>query len=50
MTALIAKIIAMALAGVNVIPAVFIVPCIAVISVVCAVILLKNMNENSLNQ
>lgn len=50
MTALIAKIIAMALAGVNVIPAVFIVPCIAVISVVCAIILLKNMNGNSLNQ
>lgn len=49
MTALIAKIIAMALAGVNVVPAIFIIPCIAIVSVVCAVILLKNMNEDSLN-
>ncbi len=50
MTALIAKIIAMALAGVNVIPAVFIIPCIAIAAVVCATILLKNINEDSLNQ
>jgi len=45
MTALIAKIIAMALAGVNVIPAIFIIPCIAVVAIVCSVILLKNINE-----
>jgi hypothetical protein len=46
MLALIAKIIAMALAGVNVIPAIFIIPCIAVVSILCGVILFKNIDEN----
>lgn len=41
MTALIAKIIAMALAGVNVIPAIIIIPCIAITAIVCSVIMLK---------
>lgn len=47
MLALIAKIIAMALAGVNVIPAIFIIPCIAVVSILCGVILFKNIEENA---
>ena len=50
MTALIAKIVAMANAGVNVMPAIVVIPCIAVISIICAFILLKNMNENTINQ
>lgn len=48
MTALIAKIIAMALAGVNVVPAIFIIPCITIVSIVSSVILLKNIKYNSL--
>lgn len=46
MTALIAKIIAMAMAGVNVFPAIIIIPCIAIVAIVCGVILIKNINEN----
>jgi hypothetical protein len=47
MTALIAKIVAMALAGVNVVPAIVIIPCIALVSVGCAFILIKNINMNN---
>lgn len=47
MTALIAKIVAMALAGVNVVPAIVIIPCIALVSVGCAFILIRNINTNS---
>jgi hypothetical protein len=46
MIALIAKIIAMSLAGVNVVPAIFIIPCIAIVAVVCGAILIKNINQN----
>jgi hypothetical protein len=46
MTALIAKMIAMSLAGVNVVPAIFIIPCIAIIAVVSGAILIKNINQN----
>jgi hypothetical protein len=46
MTALIAKIIAMAMTGVNVFPAIIIIPCIALAAIVCGVILIKNINEN----
>ena len=46
MIALIAKIIAMAMAGVNVIPAVFIIPCITFVAIVCGVILIKSIDEN----
>lgn len=46
MTALTTKIIAMALEGVNVIPAVFIIPSILTISIVCSLILLKNIKKH----
>jgi len=46
MTALTAKIIAMALTGVNVIPAVFIIPSILIISIVCSLLLLKNIKKH----
>ena len=46
MTALTAKIIAMALEGVNVIPAVFIIPSILTISIVCSLLLLKNIKKH----
>jgi hypothetical protein len=46
MTALTAKIIAMALEGVNVIPAVFIIPSILTISIVCSMLLLKNIKKH----
>lgn len=46
MTALIAKLIAMAMEGVNVVPAIFFIPCIAVVAVVCGAILIKNINQN----
>ncbi|HBG69826.1 MAG: hypothetical protein A2W93_00410 [Bacteroidetes bacterium GWF2_43_63] len=45
MTALIAKIIAMAMAGVNVFPAIIIIPCIAIVAIVCGVILVKNISK-----
>ncbi|HCE54832.1 MAG TPA: hypothetical protein DER05_07430 [Lutibacter sp.] len=47
MIALIAKIIAMALSGVNVIPAIFFIPCIAVVAMVCSIILLKNIKSQT---
>lgn len=43
MTALVAKIVAMAMAGVNVVPAIIIIPCIAITSIVCCVITLRNI-------
>jgi len=46
MTALTAKIIAMAMTGVSVIPAVFMIPSILVISVICSLLLLRNINEH----
>lgn len=45
MTALVAKIIAMALAGVNVIPAVFIIPAFMFLAMFSAWVLFKNMKE-----
>ncbi|MDX9748957.1 MAG: hypothetical protein RBT57_10695 [Paludibacter sp.] len=50
MTALIAKIIAMAIAGVNVIPAIFIIPVIAVIAITCAIILMRNIKTPNYNE
>lgn len=47
MTALIAKIIAMALQCVNVIPAIFVIPCIAFVSIGCGFILFRNINQKS---
>lgn len=48
MTALVAKIIAMAMVGVNVIPAVFIIPCFLILSIICATNIFKNMtNDNT---
>jgi len=44
MTALVAKIIAMANAGVNVIPAIFIIPVINLISVICSLKMVKSLN------
>ncbi|MHC1780239.1 MAG: hypothetical protein AB9922_08385 [Bacteroidales bacterium] len=48
MTALVAKIIAMANAGVNVIPAVFIIPVIAVISIIGSYLMLRNIKTSNL--
>ncbi|MBN1464892.1 hypothetical protein JXA02_03970 [candidate division KSB1 bacterium] len=45
MTALTAKIIAMALNGVNVMPAVFIVPAINLVAILCSFLLLKNLQD-----
>lgn len=45
MTALVAKIIAMALAGVNVIPAVFIIPAFNILAMAGAYVLFKNIKE-----
>lgn len=45
MTALVAKIIAMGMAGVSVIPAIFIIPCFLVCSLIGAIILFKNIKE-----
>jgi len=45
MTALIAKIIAMAIAGVNVIPAIFIIPLIATFAISCTIILMRNIQK-----
>jgi hypothetical protein len=46
MTALSAKIIAMGISGVNIIPAVFIVPAINLVTIVCAVLMVRNIKEN----
>jgi hypothetical protein len=43
MTALTAKIIAMALNDVNVIPVIFIIPSITIITIVSAVLMMKNI-------
>lgn len=48
MTALVAKIIAMVNAGVNVIPAVFIIPVIAVISIIGSYLMLQNIKTSNL--
>lgn len=48
MTALVAKIIAMALVGVNVIPAVFIIPVFLIFSILCAVMLFKEIPNNKI--
>lgn len=45
MTALLAKIIAMAFVGVNVVPAVFIIPCFVIFSILSAIILYKHINQ-----
>lgn len=45
MTALIAKICAMAMAEVNVIPAIFVIPCIAFAAIGCAFVLFKNIRN-----
>ena len=45
MIALIAKIIAMSLANVNVIPAIFIIPCITIVAIVSSVVCLNNINN-----
>jgi len=47
MTALIAKIVAMAFAGVNVVPAIVIIPCIALVSIGCVFILINNINRTN---
>lgn len=46
MSALSAKIIAMGINGVNIIPAVFIIPAINLVTIVCAVLMVKNTKEN----
>lgn len=45
MTALTAKLIAMALKDVNVIPAIFIIPLINLVTIFCAILLIKNVTE-----
>lgn len=45
MIALFAKIVAMALAGVNVVPAVFVIPCMALLAMTCLGILMKNIHQ-----
>lgn len=46
MTALTAKVIAMALLGYNVVPIIFIIPTFNVVSLVCTVLILQNINQN----
>lgn len=46
MTALSAKIIAMGINGVNIIPAVFIIPAVNLVTILCAVLMVKNIKEN----
>ncbi len=46
MTALTAKIIAMGINGMNIIPAVFIIPAINLITILCAVLMVKKIKEN----
>lgn len=45
MTALTAKVIAMAMAGVNVIPVIFIIPSINIITIYCAFLMVKNVKK-----
>jgi hypothetical protein len=47
MSALIAKIAAMAMAGVNVVPAIVIIPFITLVSIGCSFILINNINQNN---
>lgn len=47
MTALFAKIVAMALVGVNVVPAVFIIPCVALLAMTCLGVLMRNIRETT---
>jgi hypothetical protein len=49
MTALVAKIIGMASTGVNVIPVVFIIPSIAVVSLICTLLLINSLQDNYSN-
>jgi hypothetical protein len=49
MTALTAKIAAMALEGVNVIPAVFFIPAILIMSVICLYLIIKNISANQMH-
>ncbi|WP_372947545.1 hypothetical protein [Mariniphaga sp.] len=46
MTALSAKIIAMGINGVNIIPAVFIIPAINLVTILCAFLMVKNIKKN----
>lgn len=48
MVALTAKIVAMGLLGQNIIPAVFIIPALVLISIICSFLLLKNIKEQDL--
>jgi hypothetical protein len=50
MTALTAKVIALAMNGVNVIPVIFIIPLINIITVICAVLMIKNINSMNVNR
>jgi len=50
MTALTAKIIAMAINGVNVIPVIFIIPSINIITILSATFMIKNVKANSINE
>lgn len=50
MTALVAKIIAMSLVDVNVIPAVYIIPWFLIFSIICATILFKNITKDDVIQ
>lgn len=50
MTALTAKIIAMGMAGYNIIPVIFIIPTFNIIAVICSVLLLKNIKVRKLNE
>ncbi len=46
MTALVAKIIAMGLVGATIIPAVFIIPAITLFTIICTVLMLKDLNSS----
>ena len=50
MSALSAKIVAMAIQGVNVIPAVFVIPVINTLAILCAILLLKNVKEKKFEE
>jgi hypothetical protein len=49
MTALTAKVIAMAILGYNVIPVIFIIPAFNLAAIVCTIIILKNIKSSALN-
>lgn len=50
MTALVAKIIAMAMAGVSVVPAIFIIPWFMLLSISCSILLYRNISQIPLNK